>query len=129
MTANPGPNRRHEDPPAGLSPWARRVWTELVTANDFGRHELVTFERALRWWGVSDRLMQESEPLTGRERDAKLKAAADAATAALRHWRTLKFVDPARPVRPGRPSGEDWSEKRKLGHRRLQALGGDDADR
>ena len=93
-------------PPAGLSPWAKRVWRELKAANDFAENETVTFTRALTWFDLSDSLLAEAAGLSGRERDAKVKSAGDAATTALRFWRSLKFVDPATPARkPGRPPG------------------------
>ena len=98
-------------PPKDLSPWGKRVWLELLASHDFAPHELVVFVRALQWFGVADTLRLEADGLRGRERDAKLKAAGDASTAALRHWRILKFVDPARPARrPGRPSGKPWTQ-------------------
>lgn len=86
-------------PPAGLSKWARGVWTELLSDNVFAPHELMTFARALKWFDVSDRLLRE----------AKVKAASDASTSALRLWRTLKFTDPSVPTRrPGRPPKSRW---------------------
>src|SRR5215510_2375549 len=94
-------------PPSGLSRRSRALWTELHSANDFAAHEDDQLERALKWYDVADCPLREAEKLNGRERGARLKAAGDAATTALRHWRTLKFVDPARPARrPGRPSGK-----------------------
>jgi len=96
-------------PPSGLSPRSRALWTELHSANDFAAHEDDQLERALKWYDVADRLLCEAEKLNGRERSARLKAAGDAATTGLRHWRTLKFTDPARPVRLGRPPGRNWA--------------------
>src|SRR5215467_10950814 len=91
-------------PPGDLSAWARGVWRELMLENDFARHEIVAFTRALTWWDLEDVLRLEAESLSGGEKERRLKAAADASTTALRHWRTLKFVDPAKPARrPGRP--------------------------
>ena len=69
----------------------------------------MAFTRALTWWDLEDVLRLEAESLSGREKERRLKAAGDASTTALRHWRTLKFVDPAKPARrPGRPSGKPW---------------------
>ena len=100
-------------PPSGLSPRSRALWTELHSANDFAPHEDDQLERALRWYDVADRLLHEAEKLDGRERGARLKAAGDAATTGLRHWRTLKFTDPAKPSRrPGRPPGTGWTPMR-----------------
>jgi len=99
-------------PPASLSEWARGVWSQLLEANAFDPHEVVTFRRALEWWDRSDRWMAESEQATGRERGALVKQALDASTAALRHWKALKFTD-ATTRRPGRPSGPNWSASRK----------------
>ena len=94
---------------AGLSPWARDVWTELLRDNAFSANELVLFHRALRWCDISDRQIREADALKGRERDAKLKSAGDSATSALRCWRTLRFVDPSTPARrPGRPPKVRW---------------------
>ncbi len=77
-----------------------------MAENTFMPHEVVTFTRALTWFDLADALQLEAETLSGREKDAKLKAAGDASTTGLRFWRTLKFVDPAKPIRrPGRPSG------------------------
>ena len=113
ITASPKRGKRRS---AGLSAWAKGVKADLLGRNDFAPHELVCFERALTWFDLSDRLVLEAEGLIGRERDAKLKAAGDAATTALRHWRTLKFVDPSRPERrPGRPSDTAWSAQRRAG--------------
>jgi len=96
-------------PPSGLSRRSRALWTELHSANDFAAHEDDQLERALKWYDVADSLLREAERLDGRERGARLKAAGDAATTGLRHWRTLKFVDPTRPTRrPGRPPGKPW---------------------
>lgn len=89
--------------PEGLSPWACGIWHELLHLHDFERHELVTFERALRWWDRSDRAAN----------DGDLKLAIDCSSAALRHWRVLKFPAPAGIRRPGRPSGADWSPARQ----------------
>jgi hypothetical protein len=104
--------RERRPAPEDLSKWAVGVWNELTADNDFNPHEYVAFTRALTWWDVSDTLLAEAAALAGRERDARLKAAGDAATSALRHWRTLKFTD-ASTRRPGRPSGVDWSKARK----------------
>jgi hypothetical protein len=57
--------------------------------------------------GYLTSLRQEAKGLRERERDRKLKAAADAATTALRYLRGMKFVDPSKPTRrPGRPPGK-----------------------
>ena len=96
-------------PPKDFSAWARGVWRELMRENDFMPHEVVTFARALRWFDLADALQLEAEGLSGREKDAKLKAAGDASTTGLRFWRTLRFVDPAKPTRrSGRPPGKPW---------------------
>jgi hypothetical protein len=108
-----GPQR----PPAGLSKWARGVWSTLLADNDFSDSELVAFTRALRWWDLSDKLLAEAATAeSGRAQLTKLSL--DAATSALRHWRVLKFTDPAKPTRrPGRPGGEAWSAQRTEGGR------------
>src|SRR5215831_18643957 len=106
--------------PSGLSRRSRALWTELHSANDFAAHEDDQLERALRWYDVADRLLHEAEKLDGRERAARLKAAGDAATTGLRHWRTLKFTDPAKPARRSeRPSGKSWAQMRADMLRRL----------
>jgi len=100
-------------PPAGLSRWAKGVWRELMAGNDFTPNEVVTFSRALTWFDLADALQLEAADLRGREKDRKLKAAADASTTGLRFWRTLKFVDPTKPARrPGRPPGKGWTQMR-----------------
>ena len=88
--------------PSGLSPWAVSVWAELTGLHRFEAHERITFERALRWWDRSDAAAEAGD----------MKLSIDASSAALRHWRILKFPTPAaRP--PGRPAGPDWSAKRR----------------
>jgi len=74
--------------------------------NDFTPHEVVVFSRALTWFDVEDKLRREAEGLAGREKDAKLKAAGDAATTGLRFWRTLKLRTPPsrRAAQAGRPA-------------------------
>ena len=106
-------NQGVANPPAGLSRWAKEVWRELMAENTFMPHEVVTFTRALTWFDLADALQVEAEGLSGREKDAKLRAAGDASTTGLRFWRTLKFVDPAKPTRrPGRPPGKGWAQMR-----------------
>ena len=101
-------------PPQRLSQQSRRIWRQLTALHRFEPHELIAFERALGWWDRSDEWLQASEAAEGREQARLVKQSLDAATAALRHWRVLKFVDPAAPARrPGRPSDSDWSRKRK----------------
>jgi hypothetical protein len=108
-------SKRPQRPPAGLSKWARGVWNTLLTDNDFSDSELVAFTRALRWWDLSDKLLAEAAS-AGNGRAQLTKLSLDAATSALRHWRTLKFTDPAKPTRrPGRPGGEAWSATRAEG--------------
>ena len=93
---------------------SQRVWRELMEPHAFEAHELVTFERALAWWDRSDAWLEASEKAEGKEQAQLIKQSLDGATAALRCWRTLKFLDPAVPKRrPGRPSGADWSAERK----------------
>jgi hypothetical protein len=107
---------------SGLSATAQGIRRQLLEENDFAPHELVMLDVALRWSDISASLLRESETLTGRDRAARLKSAGDAATSALRHWRALKFQDPARPTRrPGRPSGDEWSAARREGARAQQA--------
>jgi hypothetical protein len=100
-------------PPSGLSRQARQTWRELTVLHRFERHELEAFNRALLWWDRSDRAWTASETATGGDHTRLVKQAIDAANAALRHWRTLKFIDPAAVRRPGRPSDSEWSAKRK----------------
>jgi hypothetical protein len=116
--------KRPQRPPAGLSKWARGVWTTLLRDNDFSDSEIVAFTRALRWWDLSDSLLAEANAAQGGARAQMTKLSLDAATSALRHWKVLKFTDPANPSRrPGRPGGVDWSSGRKAGHAaHMQAL-------
>ena len=100
--------------PYGLSAWAAGVWGELTALHHFEQFELVAFERALRWFDLSDQWLTDAEAASGAERSRLVKQGMDAATSGLRFWRTLKFADDAAVRRPGRPSGDDWSAKRKL---------------
>ena len=96
-------------PPSGLSNDARDRWTALQARYVFEVHEAAAFEDALRWQDMSRVLFREAKKLKGRERSARLKSAADAAVMSLKFFRTLRFVDPARPARgPGRPPGKPW---------------------
>lgn len=99
--------------PQGLSAWARGVWDELTTAHTFEGHELVVFERALRWWDVSDDACKQAERAEGAELARLTKLSLDASTAGLRHWRALKFPSPEGVRRPGRPADVNWSKKRR----------------
>jgi hypothetical protein len=90
-------------------------WASLFDRHEFGEHEVVVFTRALTWWDVSDSLLTEAASLTGRERDSKLRAAGDASTAALRHWKTLRFTTRQPARRPGRPADAQWSAVRGVG--------------
>ena len=93
-------------PPADLSPRSQTRWRELHAAHYFAIHEDYVLEGYLTWDDVATALRREAKGLRGRERDRKLKAAEDAATASLRYLRALRFVDPAAPPRrPGRPPG------------------------
>jgi hypothetical protein len=90
--------------PSGLSPWAVRTWTELLGLHEFAAHELVVFERALRWWDRSDAAADKGD----------MKLAMDANSSALRCWRTLRFPAPEGTTRrPGRPSGDGWNAQRR----------------
>jgi hypothetical protein len=96
-------------PPSGLSRGARALWSELHASHVFEVHEELNFAHALKWLDLSDALLREAAKLKGRERIARLKSAADAAATSLKFFRTLRFVDPARPARgPGRPPGKPW---------------------
>jgi hypothetical protein len=100
-------------PPKGLSKWARGVFTTLTAQHEFQDFELVAFERALRWWDVSDKAGVDAAAATGGEAARLSKLSIDASSAAVRHWRLLKFTGGA-VRRPGRPSGDAWSQHRKL---------------
>jgi hypothetical protein len=89
--------------PSGLSQWACAVWTELTQRHNFEAHELIVFERALQWWDRSD-----AAATAGNS-----KLAIDAGTAALRHWRLLKFLGREEARRAGRPSGDNWNAARR----------------
>lgn len=105
---------RKQPVPRGLSSWARGVWRELTAECEFERHELVTFERALRWFDASDALFASAQDAKEpKEQRDLLKQSMDASNTALRHWRALKWPTPAGARRPGRPSGAEWSPARK----------------
>src|SRR6266542_5325759 len=100
-----------QPPPAGLLPLSRALWIDLHEVNHFAAHEDYQLEPSLRWFDETARLRDEAEALTGRDRAQRSRAAMDASTTGLRHWRTLKFTDPAKPPRrPGRPPGRGWPE-------------------
>jgi hypothetical protein len=99
--------------PRGLSAGSADIWKALTTQLSFERRELYVFERALRWWDQSDQWLRDSEKAAGRDQARLVKQSMDAASAALRLWRSLKFTDGPASRRPGRPSGADWSPQRK----------------
>jgi hypothetical protein len=100
--------------PKGLSRGSADIWRALTTAHVFEQHELIMFERALVWFDKADAWLRASTAASGRAQAALVKQSMEASTCGLRYWRTLKFVDGAAARRPGRPSGDDWSAKRKL---------------
>src|SRR5688500_14610819 len=89
--------------PSGLSEWAIRTWTALTARHTCEAHELITFGRALRWWDRSDAAAARAD----------MRLAIDCASAALRHWRVLKFPAPAGVRRPGRQPGAEWNAERR----------------
>lgn len=105
-------NHAQPKAPRGLSPWARRTWADLTARHSFEAHELIAFERALRWWDAADQLMANTDG-DEKARAARLKQAMDASSTALRHWRALKWPTPEGVRRPGRPAGAEWSPTRK----------------
>ena len=91
--------------PRGLSARSRRIWRELTALHAFGAHEQMAFRRALEWWDRSDAWLAASQLATGPDQGRLVKQSLDAAAAALRYWRTLKFIDPGEATRrPGRRS-------------------------
>ncbi len=101
--------------PDGLSPRSATVWNELTCPASWAAHELVAFQRALEWFDRSDALIASAAAATGREAAGFLKLSMDASNTGLRYWRTLKFIDADQAARrPGRPSDDGWSAKRKL---------------
>lgn len=99
--------------PKGLSAESRVIWENLTTLHRFESHELVAFTRALRWFDRADTWLKAADAAEGREGAQLVKQAMDASNAGLRYWRTLKFTDGAAARRPGRPSDDAWSAKRK----------------
>jgi hypothetical protein len=99
--------------PQGLGPRSAGIWRKLTTQHHFADFELVTFERALRWFDKADAWLVESAGVTGPDQARLVKQSMDASNCGLRYWRTLKFVDGA-ARRPGRPSDDSWSAKRRL---------------
>jgi len=92
-------------PPSHLSRRSQADYRALHETHVFAPHERLTLVRYLEWLDRRDALMVEAEKLSGRERAARVKASGDCATVALRFWRGLKFLDPSRPPRIGRPPG------------------------
>lgn len=101
--------------PNDLSEKSAAIWQQVTAENTFGAHELPLLEAWLRWSDRSEGWYAEAQAATkDRERVRLLKQSLDAATAALRFRRALKFTDPgAATRRPGRPSDSNWSAKRK----------------
>ena len=99
--------------PEGLSAASQAVWRDLLAQHRFERHELEALANALTWQDESTALRAEAERASEPQRSKLRKLAMDAATCSLRYWRTLKFVD-GTARRPGRPSDDGWSAKRKL---------------
>ena len=99
--------------PEGLTGWSVRLWMDLVTQHVFETRELAVLERALRWWDQSDAWLTAAAAAEGKDRALLIKQSLDGANAALRLWRTLKFTDGVPARRPGRPSDDDWSAKRR----------------
>src|SRR5262245_4823847 len=99
--------------PDGLTPASAGIWAELTTRHQFADYELVTFSKALEWFDRADEMSALADAVEGRELAALLKQAIDASTCGLRFWRLLKFTDGAAARRPGRPSDDGWSAKRK----------------
>ncbi len=82
----------------------------MAASHEFAVHEWVALEWALRLWDLSDRRLAEAGATSDGRQSARLeKQGLDAATAALRHWRLLKFSDGEPARRPGRPSDRGWS--------------------
>jgi hypothetical protein len=117
--------RRHRQP-AGLSARSKRLWRDLLDANDFQRHELEVLARALEMADKADEMstiIERDGLLVGGKAHPLIAARRDALLASARFWRQLKFVDPEKPSRrPGRPGGDGWSAKRTEGAR-LHRLG------
>ena len=121
MTAEAADIAPRPRPPAGLSARSRRLWRDLLDANDFQRHELEVLARALEMADRADEMSKiidrdgllvegKAHPLIAARRDALLASA--------RFWRQLKFTDPAKPSRrPRRPGREAWSAARAEGGR------------
>jgi hypothetical protein len=71
--------------------------------------------RALGLWDRSDATFALADAATDSREAAKLaRLAIQLADAALKAWKVLKFPTPEGVRRPGRPSGDDWSEARKV---------------
>ena len=100
--------------PKGLSRKSRRIWETLTTEHRFESHELVSLARALAWFDKADGWLRAAERAQAREAQQLVKQSMDASNCGLRYWRTLKFTEGVAARRPGRPSDDDWSRKRKL---------------
>jgi hypothetical protein len=90
--------------PDGLSPQSGEVWTRLHGVYAFSEAEIVAL----------------TEHLHAQDRAAVLEAAGQVKlsqgerTLAHRWWRGLKFTSAGNQQRrPGRPSGDGWSDKRR----------------
>ena len=100
-------------PPQDLSPASVQIWKDVIRDHEFESHEVPLLMSALRWRDRSTTWLEESETAVGREEARLIKQSLDAAQTSLRHWRALKFTDADNKRRPGRPSGDAWSAKRR----------------
>lgn len=100
--------------PKGLTAASLGIWDELTILHRFEPHELVAFERALRWFDRADGWLREADAAEGKTAVLLVKMSMDASNCGLRYWRTLKFTDGTAARRPGRPTGDNWSLKRQL---------------
>ena len=100
--------------PKELSPASAQIWRDVTRAHEFEAHELPLLLSALTWRDRSTAWLAASERATAREEARLVKQSLDAGQASLRYWRALKFTDAdAGTRRPGRPSGDAWSPKRR----------------
>jgi hypothetical protein len=108
-----------------LSPEFEEFSNELSRDFSIGTADRLMKRVSLESYELRERLMVAAEKagLSTKEGRALLASARDAGTLGLKHWVAAGFqkADQGQPRRPGRPSGEDWSLRRREAARALRA--------
>ncbi len=103
-------------PPSGLSERSKGIWTRLCRTWDFEAADLEILQRSLENMDLGDTLLEQavSAGFTSPAGKAALGARRDVQALALKYWAALKLHGGGDGVRrPGRPSDDGWSAKRR----------------